>query len=110
MIRALASCGRQDRRFSLRALPRGRRSASLMPDLLWLADFVGLAGSAPAFQKSIATASLLGVSVHTSARAAALLEILTAVRCDPNVANGGKPAIRRHVNSGDAQSCVVGLI
>src|SRR5271170_167572 len=59
MIRALASCGRQDRRFFLRALLRGRRPASLMPDLLWLADFVGLAGSAPAFRKSIATASLL---------------------------------------------------
>jgi hypothetical protein len=43
MIRALASCDRQDRRFFPRALHRGRRPASRMPDLLWLADFVGLA-------------------------------------------------------------------
>jgi hypothetical protein len=30
-----------------------------MLDLFWFADFVGLAGSAPAFRKSIAAASLL---------------------------------------------------
>src|ERR1700691_951382 len=43
MIWALASCGPQDHRFFLRAPLRGRRAASLPPDLLRLVDFVRLA-------------------------------------------------------------------